>query len=923
MAQTLPLLVLAVLNSLSCHSEVRARDPDVEEDETVGLGERAQQMPGAFGTDHLATHDHRHHSISDSMAPVGAPQNSVNPLRERLHPPAHRGNWCSYVNLRVVTKALLCGTETQTLKSVNPCPDGAPDCQIIMYKLSSRPMYKQKQTTLSSVHWQCCPGYRGHDCLEKDISPENEDNVSKSRQDQSESEHPGESKPVLESFNQTLQHLSGEVDALSRDMQQLRLEKFGDASRRTEAHRGDIEEKLEYSHLQISEMKTQLDTQKDQMERAFQIQQDVLQHNLTKLKDEMEDQIGQSLDAQVNLQSLSVLVEEVRLGQKRLEGTLQRERAESVEPAQESRVWEAITRLDERAQKNSAQLSSLPDTSEGTASALQTLQEDLLILGQKVEEVKKDSEVRFAETGLEVEAVRVRVLHSISEFKSNVSAQEGQLREIELDLNNVFHQLQRNDSPIAAQACNCASIADSLVRLEMEVANVTLLARKNRLAFEDAEMERSQTRWMTEVEDLHQGLLNMKESLAFEQGRSRSINNNISQLKASLLDSQMEIRSLKEKDEAKSTEIQGLSATFSSLLSDAVRHSEVLEVLLGEEVLEFTTWSHHQQKELGIPNLLQKILSMQYKIENHDRSLASLRKKRPEEGEMHSDDPVAYSDWTSTKNQVAYLTPDPSTGEDEDDDYSVSDFWSLGKEVEELAGRINLLEERCGNCTVTPGGSVVELQVDIASLRQTLEDHLRTFEKLFSHTEELASSDRSLNLDEVWKLVRRKERNNRRQNPNQEKTEAGNENSPRRGRRYSKTDSVSIPHSPVVFVSNLDHRTTPTGELTSTNTSVNHGGALNPASRVFCVPQTGLYLVLVALDFQRGHSLAVLKRSGVPVASITQEHGGAVSRSVLLELRQGETVTLQLMRGSLRKAQAGDNTLSGLLLYTTEHKDVL
>lgn len=106
-------------------------------------------------------------------------------------------------------------------------------------------------------------------------------------------------QPVLESFNQTLRHLSGEVDALSRDMQQLRMEQFGDGSRRTKAHSGDIEEKLEYSHLQINEMKSQLDTQKDQMERAFQIQQEVLQHNLTKLKEEMEDQISQSLDAQV------------------------------------------------------------------------------------------------------------------------------------------------------------------------------------------------------------------------------------------------------------------------------------------------------------------------------------------------------------------------------------------------------------------------------------------------------------------------------------------------------------------------------------------------------------------------------------------------------------------------------------------------
>lgn len=105
--------------------------------------------------------------------------------------------------------------------------------------------------------------------------------------------------------------------------------------------------------------------------------------------------------------------------------------------------------------------------------------------------------------------------------------------------------------------------------------------------------------------------------------------------------------------------------------------------------------------------------------------------------------------------------------------------------------------------------------------------------------------------------------------------------------------------------------------------AVNHGGAFNPTSQMFYAPQTGLYLFLVALDFQRGHSLAVLKRSGVSVVSLRQEHGGPVSRSILLELQRGESVTLELTRGSLRKAQSGDNTLTGLLLYITERKDVL
>ncbi|KAK7122623.1 hypothetical protein R3I94_019664 [Phoxinus phoxinus] len=985
MAQTVPLLLLAVLNSLSCHSEVRARDPDVEEEEAVGIGGRAHHTPVTFGM------PHEHHSIP--VPPAGS--------KETI--PAKRGNWCAHVNHRVVTTAVLC-TETQTVKSVNPCPDGAPDCQIITYRQTSRPVYKQKQTALSSMHWRCCPGYGGHNCLEKgsiqspgrDKPPEDEKHASKSEvndNDNSEGQmetdlledaswsdkhlqeapihgsSPNQSpvgakkqiptsqplqfldssillsmhqlmstmmsqlQPVLESFNQTLEHLSSEVDTLSRDFQKLRMEQEDSRSiSRGEGHSGSLEQRLEYSHLQVDQMKTQLDAQKDQIERAFQSQQELLKHNLTKLKEEMEDQISQSQDAQVNLHSLTELVEEVRLGQKRLEGALQGERAEFVnqsggQPTQASGVWEAITRLDEKAQSNSVQLSSLSDTSKDSARKINDLQRDLLILGQSLGEVKQRTEVHFVETGLEMEATRVRVLNSIGELTANVSAHEGQLSEIELDLENIYHQLQRNDSVIAEQVCSCKSMRSSLARLELEVANVTHLTRQNRLALEEANLDRNQA---TQMEDLHQGLLNMKESLAFEQSRSRSLHDSISQLQASLLDSQQEIQGLRERDEDKSAEIRGLSATFSSLLNDAVRHSEVLEVLLGEEVLEFTSWSHSQKKELSIPDILQRMYVMQQKIETHDRSLNSIRRK-PDGDEMNSDDPVAYSEGTGTKNQVkgteSYQSSlDPLTGE-EDVDYSVSDFWSLGKEVEQLAGRITMLEERCGNCTEPPGGSVVELQADIAYLRQSLEDHLGMFKKLFSNTEELASSTRSLNLYEVWRLVRKKEEKKRRGHKKQEDQEKRDEKSSSdRRKRYSETEHAGLPHPPVVFITSLDYRIGPNGELASKNVAVNYGGTFNPTSGVFQAPETGLYLFLVTLDFERGLSLAVLKRSGVTVASLRQEQGekrGPVSRASLLELRRGEAVTLELMHGSLRKSQPGDNKLSGLLLFITEHKDML
>lgn len=143
---------------------------------------------------------------------------------------------------------------------------------------------------------------------------------------------------------------------------------------------------------------------------------------------------------------------------------------------------------------------------------------------------------------------------------------------------------------------------------------------------------------------------------------------------------------------------------------------------------------------------------------------------------------------------------------------------------------------------------------------------------------------------------------------------------------FISSEHAWLPHSPVVFITTLDYRRGPNGELTSKTVALNYGGTFNPTSGVFQAPETGCYLFLVTLDFERGLSLAVLKRSGVPVASLRQEQGekrGPVSRASLLELRQGETVTLELMHGSLRKSQLGDNTLSGLLLFITEHKDML
>ncbi|MGH0150778.1 UNVERIFIED_CONTAM: hypothetical protein FKN15_048512 [Acipenser sinensis] len=77
-------------------------------------------------------------------------------------------NWCAFVHSRMVTTVVSCGTEQYTIRSQKPCPHGTPDCQLVMYKLSLRPAYREKQVVFTALQWRCCPGHMGANCEETD-----------------------------------------------------------------------------------------------------------------------------------------------------------------------------------------------------------------------------------------------------------------------------------------------------------------------------------------------------------------------------------------------------------------------------------------------------------------------------------------------------------------------------------------------------------------------------------------------------------------------------------------------------------------------------------------------------------------------------------------------------------------------------------
>lgn len=106
----------------------------------------------------------------------------------------------------------------------------------------------------------------------------------------------------------------------------------------------------------------------------------------------------------------------------------------------------------------------------------------------------------------------------------------------------------------------------------------------------------------------------MKESLVSEQSRTWSLNNSLTQLSSSMSVSLAEVSGLKDTNSKLREEMQDLSSTFRSLLLDAIRHNDVLEHLLGEEVLEFLEWPREEQEAHSIPALKQQLRDHSLKI---------------------------------------------------------------------------------------------------------------------------------------------------------------------------------------------------------------------------------------------------------------------------------------------------------------------
>lgn len=303
----------------------------------------------------------------------------------------------------------------------------------------------------------------------------------------------------------------------------------------------------------------------------------------------------------------------------------------------------------------SLQVEGLMEDMEVSSGNIQLLRQDFKELEKQINQTARTGQVHFMETGLEVEAAKEAVLRRVGELAGNLSQQGEQLQEMEVDVDYIFTVIYKHN---ASGDCDCKSLKAAVARLEAGVANVTELANENRLALDEngdggagqwvfaeewepvvgvlqhglQQVEKLSTIILQEVR-LHvetdcvlneTSVLQVAQALSSEQARTSTLNHSLAQLSRSVRVGLAEVSGQKEENRKLEVTMQELSTSFNSLLKDVIRHRDVLELLLGEAVLEFLQWPVQDLEAHTIPALKKQLGHLQQQLQGRELSINPL-----------------------------------------------------------------------------------------------------------------------------------------------------------------------------------------------------------------------------------------------------------------------------------------------------------
>ncbi|NXW48744.1 MMRN2 protein, partial [Nyctiprogne leucopyga] len=608
---------------------------------------------------------------------------------EAVSPQSRNGNWCSFMQSRLVTYIEACMKEKYIVNSQQPCLNGAPDCQKIMYRTALKPVYQVKQKVLKSLQWKCCPGFIGKDCEQRDpnfiLVPRNQ---TEGREEEEFSNHMSTSVDSREML-EVIQNHEALLDDLQSDIHQA-VSNLGDLQRLFENNGTSMVLEVNQSNSDLQERLLQ------------QVLFPHVENFLRKHFNPVWASFNRSLQHLSNMvRNLSHDVEANKRSIERFqETTVPKKEFQELGTKFESKVQENVVKVDQvkRDIENQLQMQQASirynltmikaDTDTklkkfhkiqqshflALNNSIANMKQDQNNLENKFETLKKNLTELFSHHGPKDESTQL----TIRQINDILAGHAKQLKELYMEsdvafqniaiLERWFKELKKNISKYRPEDLTVTLMEKSLIMEENKAAMERQISELNYTLSNLRENYSDLLRYMEEcncqrissdTDVLEEDLKNITYSLESTQSNLKdmkhlesvfrdllrneieelssafpSIHQSLNlrqeenrQLQLQVMGFSEDIGFLKMKDEEIHRHIKYLNSSFSSLLEDAMRHEAALEALLGEEFMEVL---FEEDPSILISSVFQLQESLRYisaKLQEQNMTLESLRKR--------------------------------------------------------------------------------------------------------------------------------------------------------------------------------------------------------------------------------------------------------------------------------------------------------
>ncbi|NXM81978.1 MMRN2 protein, partial [Oenanthe oenanthe] len=605
---------------------------------------------------------------------------------EAASPQPRNGNWCSFMQSRLVTYIEACMKEKYIVNSQQPCPNGAPDCQKIMYRTALKPVYQVKQKVLKSLQWKCCPGFIGKDCEQRDPNFILVPGTETEGREEEFSNHMSTSVDAREMF-EVIQNHEALLDDLQSDIHQA-ASTLGDLQRLIENNGTSMVLEVNQSNSAHQERLLQ------------QVLFPHVENFIRKHFNPMWTSFSNSLENLSNIvRNLSHDVEANKKSIERFqESTVPKKEFQELGTKFESKVQENIVKVDQakRDIENQVQmqhanmhynlsiikadidtkLKKLHKIQQSHFSALNNsianMKQEQNLLENKLEALKKNLTELSLHHGPKDENSQLTIKH----MNDILSGHAKQLKELYMEsdvafqniavLERWFKELKKNISKYRPEDLTITLAEKSVIMEENNAAMERQISELNYTLSNLQENYSDLLRYMEECncqrvstdtdgleEDPRNSTYSLEDTQPKDMKRLESVfrdffKSEIEELSSAIpsihlslnlrqeenrqLQSQVtafseDLGLLKKKDEEIHRHIKYLNSSFSSLLKDAMRHEEALESLLRHEFLD--VFFEDDFSSL-IPSVFQLQESLRYfsdKLQQQNVTLESLMKR--------------------------------------------------------------------------------------------------------------------------------------------------------------------------------------------------------------------------------------------------------------------------------------------------------